>query len=83
MKAVKVKVVKPKGELMEMAQSFNSIFAPSESNRHMYMYKILKQFKEHNTMLDVIIQMDKSLFGGKYLKDLRKTHSEEDLKMLE
>ena len=27
--------------------------------------------------------MDKSLFGGKYLKDLKKTHSDVDLKMLE
>ena len=83
MKQVKIKAVKPKGELMEMAESFNSIFAPSESNRHIYVFKILKQFKEHNALLDVIVQMEKSLFGGKYLKDLKKSHSKEDLEQTE
>ena len=30
MKQVKVKTMKPKGEILEMAQSFNSIFTPSD-----------------------------------------------------
>ncbi len=49
----------------------------------MYIYKILKQFKEHNNLFGVLIQCDKTLFKGKYLSDLKKTHSEADLQILE
>ncbi len=60
--SVKMKLQKPKGDLMEMAQSLNSIFKPSDQNRHMYIFKVLRQFKEHNNMFTLFMQMDKSLF---------------------
>ena len=49
----------------------------------MYVYKILKQFKEHNNLFGVLLQCDKTLFKGKYLSDLKRTHSEDDLEILE
>lgn len=80
---VKMKIQKPKGDLMEMAQSLNSIFKPSEQNKHMYIFKILRQFKEHNNMFTLFMQMDKSLFKSSCIKDVKKTHSDADLKMLD